>query len=85
MGLFLFIDGPALVCRWVNFPILLPHTPRTNEVEVPPRAIFTTYGDQAFVRECSRHRRQYWGVFFTSKTVNYLELRNETSYNLETW
>ena len=28
--MFLFIDGPALVCEWVNFPI------RTNEVEVPP-------------------------------------------------
>ena len=27
MGLFLFIDGPALVCGWVNFPILWPHTP----------------------------------------------------------
>ena len=27
MGPFLFIDGPALVCGWVNFPILWPHTP----------------------------------------------------------
>ena len=27
MGLFLFIDGPASVCGWVNFPILWPHTP----------------------------------------------------------
>ena len=24
--MFLFIDRPALVCRWVNFPILWPHT-----------------------------------------------------------
>ena len=40
MCVLLFIDGPALVCEWVNFPILWPHThPRTNEVEVPPRGI----------------------------------------------
>ena len=26
MGLFLFIDGPALVCGWINFPILWPDT-----------------------------------------------------------
>ena len=36
MGLFLFIDGPALVCRWVYFPIVWPHTSRTDEVEVTP-------------------------------------------------
>ena len=35
MGLFLFIDGPSLVCGSVNFPILWPHDPRTNDVEVP--------------------------------------------------
>ena len=27
MGLFLFIDGPPLVCEWVNFSIVWPHTP----------------------------------------------------------
>ena len=27
MGLFLFIDRPALACGWVNFPIVWPHTP----------------------------------------------------------
>ena len=27
MGLFLFIDGPASVCGWVDFPMLWPHTP----------------------------------------------------------
>ena len=38
--MFLFIDGPALVCGWVNFSILWPHPPppRRNKVEVPPRA-----------------------------------------------
>ena len=41
MGVFLFVDGLALVWGWVNFPILWPYTPvqpynRTNKVEVPP-------------------------------------------------
>ena len=27
MGLFLIIDGPALVCEWINFPIVWPHIP----------------------------------------------------------
>ena len=27
MGLFLFIDGPASVCGWVNFSVVWPHTP----------------------------------------------------------
>ena len=36
MGQFLFIDRPTLVCGWVNFPIVWPQTPRTNEVEVTP-------------------------------------------------
>ena len=27
MGLFLFIDGPAIVCGWVNFSAVSPHTP----------------------------------------------------------
>ena len=27
MGLFLLIDGPALVCDWVNFPVVWLHTP----------------------------------------------------------
>ena len=27
IGLFLFIDEPALVCGWVDFPTLWPHTP----------------------------------------------------------
>ena len=27
MGLFLFIDRPSLVCGWVNFSIVWPHTP----------------------------------------------------------
>ena len=33
MGVFLFIDEPALVCGWVNFPILWPHTPVQTKVE----------------------------------------------------
>ena len=37
MGLFLFIDGgPALVCGWVNFPILWPHTPMQMKLKCPP-------------------------------------------------
>ena len=33
MGVFLFIDGSALVCGWVNFPILWPRTPvQTTQV-----------------------------------------------------
>ena len=26
-GLFLLIDGPALVCERLNFPVVWPHTP----------------------------------------------------------
>ena len=40
MGLFLFIDGPALVCGWVNFPILWPHTPVQMKLKSPPRAFY---------------------------------------------
>ena len=36
MGLFLHIDRSALVCEWVNSPIVWSH-PRTNEAEVTPR------------------------------------------------
>ena len=36
MGVFLFIDGPALVCEWVNFPILWPHTPVQTKLKCPP-------------------------------------------------
>ena len=36
MGLFLFIDGPALVCEWVNFPILWPHTLVQMKLKCPP-------------------------------------------------
>ena len=35
MGLFLFIDRPTLVCRWISFLIVWLHT-LTNEVEVIP-------------------------------------------------
>ena len=34
--MFLFIDGPALVCRWVNFAILWPHTPVLTKLKCPP-------------------------------------------------
>ena len=27
MGLFLFTDGPPLVCNWVTFSIVWPYTP----------------------------------------------------------
>ena len=36
MGLFLFSDGLALVCGWVNFPILWPHTPVQMKLKCPP-------------------------------------------------
>ena len=36
MGLFLFIDGPALVFGWVNFPILWPHIPVQMKLKCPP-------------------------------------------------
>ena len=36
MGVFLFIDGPVLVCGWVNFPILWPHTPVQMKLKCPP-------------------------------------------------
>ena len=42
VGVLLFIDGPALVCRWVNFSDPVATHPRTNEVEVPPRGVWTT-------------------------------------------
>ena len=35
MGVFLFIDGPALVCGSVNFPILWPHTPVQTKLKCP--------------------------------------------------
>ena len=34
--MFLFIDGPALVCGWVNFPILWPHTHVQTKLKCPP-------------------------------------------------
>ena len=34
--MFLFIDGPALVCGWINFPILWPYTPVQTKLECPP-------------------------------------------------
>ena len=37
--MFLFIDGPALVCGWVNFPILWPHTPVKTKLKCPPRGL----------------------------------------------
>ena len=41
MGVFLFIDGPALVCGWVNFPILWPHTPVQTKLKcLPPLGVF---------------------------------------------
>ena len=33
MGLFLFIDRAALVCGWVNFPVVWPHTPVQTKFE----------------------------------------------------
>ena len=34
--MFLFIDGSALVCGWVNFPILWPHTPVQTKLNCSP-------------------------------------------------
>ena len=36
MGLFLFIDTPAKVCGWVNFPVVWPHTPVQTKLKWPP-------------------------------------------------
>ena len=36
MGLFLFIDGPPLVCEWVNFFNSVASHPHTNKAEVTP-------------------------------------------------
>ena len=36
MALFLFIDRPALVCGWVNFPTVWPHTPVQTKLKWPP-------------------------------------------------
>ena len=33
--MFLFIDWPALVCGWANFPIPWPHTPVQTKLECP--------------------------------------------------
>ena len=41
--MFLFIDGPALVCGWVNFPILWPHTPVQTKLECPPGTCVYSY------------------------------------------
>ena len=30
------VFGPALVCGWVNFPILWPHTPVQMKLKCPP-------------------------------------------------
>ena len=34
--MFLFVYGPALVCGWVNFPILWPYTPVQTKLKCPP-------------------------------------------------
>ena len=33
MGLLLFVEEPALVCGWVNLPIVLPHTPIQTQMK----------------------------------------------------
>ena len=62
MGLFLFIDGPALVCGWVNFPMLWPHTPVQTKLKCPPppRSSPTQFPTQQSYTYCtpSLRRRQ---------------------------
>ena len=41
MGLFLFIDRLALVCEWVNFPVLWPHIPVQMKLKCP--RVFTYF------------------------------------------
>ena len=43
MGVFFFIDGPALVCGLVNFPILWPHSPVQTKLKCPPPGFAITY------------------------------------------
>ena len=43
MGLFLFVDGPALVCGLVNFPILWPHTLVQMKLKCPPGGAHAIY------------------------------------------
>ena len=59
MGVLLFIDGPALVCRWVNFSDPVATHPRTNEVEVPPREchLLQNPQDAHMLQSCS-HRAE---------------------------
>ena len=40
MGVFLFIDGRASVCGWVNFPILWPHIPVQTKLKCPLLWVF---------------------------------------------
>ena len=58
MGLFLFIDGPALVFGWANFSILWPHTPVQMKLKCPPGVKISKEGWQLpphLVRYVSRN------------------------------
>ena len=62
MGVFLFIDGQALVCGWVNFPILWPHTPVQTKLKCPPpeeqnlsSETFIYYGNKLAAFVCYTH------------------------------
>ena len=59
MGLFLFIDGPVLVCGWVNFPILWPHTPVQMKLKCPPPPGYGLSLSQSDQRICSVFQSVY--------------------------
>ena len=70
MGLFLFIDRPTLVCGWVNFPIVWPHTPVQTKLKGPPgkkhRSIFFSNEKKRF-----NEKDQVINLFLNVKGVKY--------------
>ena len=71
MGLFLFIGGPTLICRWVNFPIAMATHPHTNEGmgHIPWYKLLFLSKNQ--ILKCRYLSVNYQnGVFFLSKLDN---------------
>ena len=64
MGLFLFIDGPTLICGWVNFPIVWPHTPVQMKLKWPPGVFQVFMGQDLFVHHSGSPLLWNWILTF---------------------
>ena len=57
MGLFLFADRPALLCGWVNFPMVWK--PCTKKAEVtPPREVMGVGQGEIYSWQCNVKKYQ---------------------------